>query len=215
MFTGIIEEIGLVEQIVSLGDGRRIHICAPRSSQELQINDSVAINGVCLTVVKKQSEVIETVAVEETLKKTTLGGLSVGGSVNLELPMRLNERLGGHLVLGHVDSIGTVSNIERRETSWMFTVQIPHQYSRYVVQVGSIAIDGVSLTVAEIEGDLVRVSIIPHTMENTIFQHYAIHDTVNLEFDIVGKYIERLTIGEKIIVGKPFPTEQELRELGY
>jgi riboflavin synthase len=140
-----------------------------------------------------------------------LGGLTARTAVNLELALRLNDRLGGHLVLGHVDGVGIVKTIEKKETSWLFAIEIPQQFLKYVIPVGSIAIDGVSLTVARIEGNVVTVSIIPHTFENTTFQYFSTGSKVNLEFDLIGKYIERL-------VGKDAPdqiTADKLRMWGY
>ena len=192
MFTGIIEEIGKIVEISKKGGGIFLQVSGPKSVQELKVNDSVAINGVCQTVLSKKGDSFVVEAVEETLKKTTFSSLKIGASVNLELPMRLNERLGGHLVLGHVDCIGTISHIDKRKNSWMFTIEFPEKYTKYVIPIGSIAIDGVSLTIAELDGNQLRVSIIPHTMENTIFKSYNVNNNVNLEFDIIGKYIERM-----------------------
>ena len=214
MFTGIIEEIGKVESIQSFSKGLQLTILAQRSAAELHINDSISINGVCQTVIRRHESSFEVEAVEETLKKTTFNSLRINDSVNLELPMRLNERLGGHLVLGHVDTVGRIMNIEPRESSWMFTLDIPEKFLQYIVSVGSIAIDGVSLTVAEMHQNNIRVSIIPHTMENTIFKYYKINDRVNLEFDIIGKYIEQL-LKKNEIKGKSVFSEQYLRESGY
>ena len=214
MFTGIIEEIGKVESIQSFSKGLQLTISAQRSAAELHINDSISINGVCQTAIRRHESSFEVEAVEETLKKTTLNSLLINDSVNLELPMMLNERLGGHLVLGHVDTVGHIMNIEPRESSWMFTLGIPEKFLQYIVSVGSIAIDGVSLTVAEMHQNNIRVSIIPHTMENTIFKYYKINDRVNLEFDIIGKYIEQL-LKRNEIKGKSVFSEQYLRESGY
>jgi riboflavin synthase len=194
MFTGIIEEVGTIESLKSLGNGIRLRVFTPKLAGELSVNDSISINGVCETVVLKDRSFVEVEAVEETLKKTTFSVLRPGDKVNLELPMRLNGRLGGHLVLGHVDTVGEIINIEERENSSMFSIALPHAFLHYVVPVGSIALDGVSLTVAELEGNVVRVSIIPHTMEHTIFRYYKNQDRVNLEFDILGKYVEQFLL---------------------
>jgi riboflavin synthase len=217
MFTGIIEEIGVIASMRPTGGGYTFGISAPVSIAELEINDSVAVNGVCLTVVSKSGTVFDAVAVEETLMKTSLGKLRTGANVNLELPLRFNDRLGGHLVLGHVDTTGTIGDREDRQTSWMFTVRVPEQFRKYTVPVGSIAIDGVSLTIAELAADGVRVSIIPHTMEKTLFGSYRVNDTVNLEFDIVGKYIERMVFpqGGGDPPQKSRLTEQQLKESGF
>jgi riboflavin synthase len=192
MFTGIVQEVGNVIRTAKAGDGIQFSIEAPLSAAGLHVDDSVAVNGACLTVIEKMQSTFKTEAVAETLKKTTLGELQPSSQVNLELAMRLGDRVGGHLVLGHVDCIGTVRSIEERAGSWLFTFTIPEEFSQYVVPVGSIAIDGVSLTVAAIQGLDLVVSIIPHTMEKTTFARLAAGSKVNLEFDIIGKYIERL-----------------------
>ena len=215
MFTGIIEEIGSITSVKKMGDGILLSVKAPKLSKELKVDGSIAINGVCETVIAKKGNIVNVVAVEETLKKTTLGILKKGSNVNLELPIRFNERLGGHLVLGHVDAVGHVAAIEERTTSWMFSVKTPKQFLRYVVPIGSIAIDGVSLTIAELENDIVRISIIPHTMENTIFGLYHSGSEVNLEFDVVGKYIERFTTHQEGQNRRNVFTERTLREMGF
>jgi riboflavin synthase len=216
MFTGIIEELGKVERIQHIGGGIHLTIQAPQSADELQVNDSVAINGVCQTVVRKNNSSFEVEAVEETLKKTTFESLKVGAPVNLELPMKLNERLGGHLVLGHVDTVGQIIQIDRRESSWIFKIQFPLSFEKYVVTVGSIAIDGVSLTIAEASDSAVKVSIIPHTMENTLFKFYKLNDKVNLEFDVIGKYVERMMPGSHANQSeKTLLSVKHLSELGF
>ena len=214
MFTGIIEEIGKVERVQPRGSGILLTISGPQSASELNIDDSISINGVCQTVIRKTNSSFEVEAVEETLKKTTFASLRSNDPVNLELPMKLNERLGGHLVLGHVDAVGHIAGIEPRHLSWMFTIEVPEDLLRYVVPVGSISVDGVSLTVAEIRRKNINVSIIPHTMENTIFRNYKIDTRVNLEFDIIGKYIEQM-LSKGQAKEKNILSEQHLRELGY
>ncbi len=192
MFTGIIEEVGAISHVKKTGGGIRFRVSAPKYSPELKINDSIAINGACHTVVWRTDTEFEVDSVEETLKKTTLGTFQPGTRVNLELPMRLNERLGGHLVLGHVDTVGTIKAIDTRQNSIMYSIEAPPQFSQYLIPVGSICIDGVSLTIAELNQNVLRVSIIPHTSGNTIFNDYKVGTKVNLEFDLVGKYIERM-----------------------
>ncbi len=216
MFTGIIQEIGKIIDLRPEGGGIHLAVAAPRHLAGLAVNDSVALNGVCLTVIAKSIEAFETVAVEETLRKTALKSLRTGSEVNLELPMKLDDRLGGHLVLGHVDTVGRIAAREALETSWLFTIDIPPEFYRLVVPTGSIAIDGVSLTIARLEGTTVGISIIPHTMDNTIFHRYQIGDEVNVEFDLIGKYVERLMAGERQQGERTPPlTEQYLRTLGY
>lgn len=216
MFTGIVEEKGKVKKIESIGGGVKLSIESPEIAKKLRVGDSISLNGVCQTVVQKTTSSFEVEAVEETVRKTTLGLLQHGDDVNLELPLLMNDRLGGHLVLGHVDTVGEISHIEARTNSSVFTIKISPEYMKYVAPTGSIAIDGVSITVAEFGDDYVRVSIIPYTMEKTIFNSYHIGDHVNLEFDIIGKYVERLLGKEQIQTEETkFLTEKHLRELGF
>lgn len=192
MFTGIIQEIGAIVDRKNVGGGIHFTIHAVESSRELHVNDSVAINGVCQTVIRKADVTFTVESVEETLKKTTLGELQRGNSVNLELPMKLGDRVGGHLVLGHVDGVGVVAALEKKPSSWLITVDFPEEFSRFVVPVGSIAIDGISLTVASLRESVLAVSIIPHTLEKTTFSRVTLGTRVNLEFDILGKYVDAL-----------------------
>jgi riboflavin synthase len=215
MFTGIIEEIGTVTDVSSLGGGIRLCIYAPASSGELKVNDSIAVNGVCLTVVSKSTDEFCVEAVEETLKKTTLSYIAVGDQLNLELPLKYHERLHGHLVLGHVDTVGVITNVEVCETSTMFTVELPQEFQKYLIHVGSIAIDGISLTVARLHENKITVAIIPHTMEKTICKFYSVAKKVNIEFDVIGKYIEQLMQKQVTPPAKMMFSEQELKDLGY
>ncbi|HEV8538854.1 MAG TPA: riboflavin synthase, partial [Bacteroidota bacterium] len=150
MFTGIIEEIGTITDVSPAGAAIRLRVFASSSALELKGSDSVAINGVCLTVVAKNVDEFEVEAVEETLKKTTLNSMTVGDHCNLELPIRFHERMGGHFVLGHVDVVGHIRHIEERAGSWVMTVEVPELFEKYLIPVGSIAIDGVSFTLAEV-----------------------------------------------------------------
>jgi riboflavin synthase len=215
MFTGLIEEIGKVGNLKNAGGGVHLTVVAPTSSREVSIDDSVAINGCCLTVISRTEKSFTVEAVEETLKKTAIGNLAEGAPVNLELAMKLNERLGGHLVLGHVDCVGRVHSVDKKESSWLFTIQIPKQFLHYVIPVGSIAIDGVSLTVARLDKNEVTVSIIPHTFENTTFRFLKAGMSVNLEFDLIGKYIERLMMKDSFSEAKSEITPEKLRAWGY
>ena len=216
MFTGIIEEIGTIDQLRKEGGGIRITVAARSSSAELQVNDSVAINGVCQTVISRTSATFTAVAVEETLKKTTFGELRSGDAVNIELPLRMGSRLGGHLVLGHVDCVGTVADIEEKETSRLLGVEVPAGFEKYLIPVGSIAIDGISLTVASIEGRKFVVSLIPHTLEKTTISRVHPGTHVNLEFDVLGKYVERLLVaGKSEATNASSLTLEKLRSWGF
>lgn len=207
MFTGIIQEIGTVASVVRKAGGVRLGIKASRSFGETKVDDSVAIHGVCQTVVSREGDTFEVEAVEETLKKTTLGKLQTSDRVNLELSLRLGDRLGGHLVQGHVDCVGEVVGVEKKPMSWLVRVAYPAEFARYLVPVGSVAVDGISLTVASVEGSEFRISVIPHTLQKTTLSGVRAGTSVNLEFDIVGKYIERLVLrggenGERISLEK-------------
>ncbi len=192
MFTGIIQETGVIEQIKHAPGRIRFSIAAPKSAVELSTNDSVSINGVCLTVTERAGNTFTVEAVEETLRKTTLGSLRESSRVNLELSMKLGDRVGGHIVLGHVDCRGTVNNIRKKEGSWLVEIGFPPAYSGYLVPVGSVAVDGISLTVATLSQNEFTVSIIPHTLLNTTLSEATVGTEVNLEFDVLGKYVESL-----------------------
>ncbi|HEY5614659.1 MAG TPA: riboflavin synthase [Bacteroidota bacterium] len=196
MFTGLIEEIGTIKKAVRRRGSVVFSIFAPKVGKSLRVNDSIAVDGVCLTVVNRKGNLFETQAVEETLRKTILGKLKTGDKVNLERPLVATSRLGGHFVLGHVDCVGTVFKVQHRKSSDVFWITVPKKFSRYLIPVGSVAINGVSLTVAELKGASFAVSIIPHTTQKTTFQSLKNGGLVNIEFDVLGKYIERL-IGKK------------------
>jgi len=215
MFTGIVTEIGIVERLERLGGGVRLTVRAPQSAAALHVNDSVAINGACQTVVVKDGDAFRVEAVEETLRKTTLGSLSVGARVNLELPLRLNDRVGGHLVAGHVDCVGVVETVEPQVSSHLIRIGYPAEFARYLIPVGSIAVDGVSLTIARLESQAFVVSVIPHTFEHTTLGIVRRGGRVNLEFDMVGKYIERL-LGKKPMEGEEGGiTPEKLAKWGF
>jgi riboflavin synthase len=192
MFTGLVEETGIIESIRRRGDSVVFTVRGKKTLKGLKVDHSIAVEGVCLTVIGRSLKTFDVQAVEETLRKTTLGGLRKKDTVNLERPLLPSDRLGGHFVLGHVDGSGIVTGIETRESSWIFRFRVQKKFSRYLVPVGSIAVNGISLTMAEVEGDTFAVSIIPHTMEVTTFKSLKKGDRVNLEFDILGKYIEKL-----------------------
>lgn len=192
MFTGLVEETGVVRTVRPQGGGRRLTIEARRVMDDLKIDDSVAVNGCCQTVVARTATTFDVEAIEETLAKTTLGAFVAGTRVNLERAMQLGGRLGGHLVQGHVDCRGTVGSIEELDTSHNVWVEFPEEFARYVIPVGSICIDGISLTVARKDGNRLMVSIIPHTWKETTVGELRPGAMVNLEFDLVGKYIESI-----------------------
>jgi riboflavin synthase len=193
MFTGLIEEKGFIKEKIKTGDGIRFVLSAKRIMDDLKIGDSVAVNGVCLTVVQKENNTFAVDTIEETLKKTNLGSTKLKDPVNLERPLKADARLGGHFVLGHVDTTGTIKQVKELSNSHFITITFPGGYQKYLIPVGSISIDGVSMTVAELHKDEFSVGVIPHTWEETIFADKKVGDTVNLEFDVLGKYIIQLT----------------------
>jgi riboflavin synthase len=192
VFTGIVLGTARVHSILRSGRASYLVFDGKRFASKLHLGDSVAINGTCLTVVEKAQGRFGVQAVEETLKKTNLGLLKVGDRVNIELPLRASEMLGGHLVLGHIDGVGKITEIKPLKKSWMFSIKIPRRFLKYLIPTGSIAIDGVSLTVARIRGSAIGIAIIPHTMDVTNFKYRQPGDLLNLEFDVLGKYVERL-----------------------
>ncbi|MEM9364151.1 MAG: riboflavin synthase [Bacteroidota bacterium] len=191
MFTGIIETLGTVQQLEK--EGGNLHITVSSSiTHELKIDQSVSHNGVCLTVVSIDGDTYTVTAIEETLEKTNLGDLRIGDVVNLERAMKLGARLDGHIVQGHVDQTATCMQIEQKDGSWFFTFSYDSSLNNVTIEKGSITVDGVSLTVVDSKKDRFSVAIIPYTYEHTRFNAYKKGMTVNLEFDVIGKYVARL-----------------------
>ncbi|MCK0189577.1 riboflavin synthase [Arenibacter sp. F20364] len=191
MFTGIIETLGEVKKLEK--EGGNLHITlASKITKELKIDQSVAHNGVCLTVVKIADDSYTVTAIEETLEKTNLNDLLEGDLVNLERAMVLGARLDGHIVQGHVDQTGECINIEERDGSWFFTFSYDPTQNNVTIEKGSITIDGTSLTVVDSQKNSFSVAIIPYTYEHTRFGSYILGTRVNLEFDVIGKYVSRL-----------------------
>lgn len=192
MFTGLVEEKGILKEKIPTGEGFQFEISAQKVMGDLSIGSSVAVNGCCLTVVKRTDSTFSVDTIEETLNKTNLGTLKQGDKVNLERPLKTDARLGGHFVLGHIDTTGRIEDIKELSNSHWMTISFPEKFKHLLIYVGSIAIDGVSMTVAELKDNTFSVGIIPHTWKETIFSDKKIGDTVNLEFDVLGKYVERI-----------------------
>jgi riboflavin synthase len=191
MFTGIVETLGIISDIKK--DQENIHLTIQtKITNELKIDQSVAHNGVCLTVVNLFDDKHVVTAIKETIDKTTLGSWQIGDKVNIERAMKLGDRLDGHIVQGHVDQIAICTNIEDKEGSWVFTFEYDTALNNITIEKGSITINGTSLTVVNSKKDSFSVAIIPYTYENTIFHAFEIGTKVNLEFDVVGKYIARM-----------------------
>ncbi|MBC7331519.1 MAG: riboflavin synthase [Synergistetes bacterium] len=194
MFTGLIETTGKVIEIEKRGVWRLI---IASSLPQLEIGSSIAVNGACLTVVFSKKGLFSVEVMKETLERTNLSLLKIGDEVNLERPLRVGDRLEGHFVLGHVDCMGKVTQLVPESGAQRMWLSIPDEFSEYVVPKGSIAIDGVSLTIASVEGNSFSVALIPHTLRVTNLGYRKVGDLVNLEFDILGKYIHRMLRGEK------------------
>jgi len=192
MFTGIVEDKGKILRADVRGGGRRLILRVPPHLTDLQLGDSINVNGACLTVVEKTGESIAVDVSSETLEKTTFREMIQGEEVNLERAMRLSDRLGGHIVTGHVDAVGTL--VERRsEREFVhLKIQVPKSVSKYLVPKGSIAVDGISLTVNACEGDEMQITLIPYTLEKATLINKRVGDRVNLEADVLGKYVEKL-----------------------
>jgi riboflavin synthase len=200
MFTGIVEHLGHIAGIESRGEGRRIRIGCGALLDDAEIGESVSVNGCCLTAIERWPGGFSAEAVPETLRRTTLGGLEEGDAVNLERPLRLVDRLGGHMVQGHVDGVGQVSGVAHEGDGRRVSLSIPAELRRYVAEKGSIAVDGVSLTVARVNPEGCDIAYIPHTLAVTLAGGYRSGTRVNLEVDVIARYLARLA---------EFPAAQE------
>lgn len=192
MFTGIVEEKGEVVEIKRNGTDSFIKIRTKKLLDGVRLGDSIAVNGVCLTVTKIDSNIFQADVMNETLKRSSLGSLSSGSQVNLERAMAADGRFGGHIVSGHIDGTGVISDIKNDGIAVWYTISADSGIMRYIVEKGSVAIDGISLTVAKVTEHDFSVSVIPHTAEVTILSSKKTGDIVNLENDIIGKYVEKL-----------------------
>ena len=192
MFTGIVEELGEVVELDVTDAGARLAVQASKLAPLAQIGDSISISGACLTVVSIDNGVLRFEAVPETLSRTALGTLAVGDPVNLEDALRAGEPFGGHMVQGHVDGVGTVAAIEPEGDGFRITIRTPRELLRYLAEKGSIGVAGISLTVAALRDDGFEVAVIPHTWNSTTVSRWKVGDPVNLEVDVIAKYVERL-----------------------
>lgn len=197
MFTGIIETVGqLSRNEAKSGDVRLSVETADMDMSDVSLGDSIAVNGVCLTVIDFSSHAFSADVSNETLSHTTLGKLQLGAALNLEKAMQLTTRLGGHLVSGHVDGMGTVISRTEDARSVRFTIEVPSDLAKYIAAKGSVCVDGVSLTVNQVNGRCFDINIVPHTMSKTIISGYKQGSMVNIEVDVVARYLERLLIGD-------------------
>jgi riboflavin synthase len=202
MFTGIIEELGTVKELKKGAASATLKVQASKVAADLGKGDSISVNGVCLTVVEFSKAGFTAEAMAETLRATNLGGLRPGDRVNLERALSPSGRLGGHIVSGHVDGVGAIKSVVREDIAQVFTVEAPEAVMRYIIKKGSIAVDGISLTVVDFEEGSFSVSIIPHTAKETTLGIKKTGDRVNLEPDLIAKYVERLFPGGKGGPGK-------------
>ncbi len=203
MFTGIIEGIGEIEEIRKLGAEASISVRIPSEFSDCRPGDSIAVDGACLTIVSGNRGFLTMDISAESLKRTTFGEFEKGSTVNLERALRLGDRLGGHIVTGHVDGTGKVEGIKKLQRSWIITIRIGRSLSRYLAEKGSITIDGISLTIGRIRGSSFEVSVIPLTAEKTTISSKKTGDRVNIEVDLISKYIERLFFrNEPLSLGK-------------
>jgi riboflavin synthase len=192
MFTGIIEDKGKVIRLEHRGQEKKLTLELPINLTEVQLGDSININGVCLTIVEKRGRTIVLDLSSETLQKTVLGELKEGDQINFERALKLTDRLGGHIVTGHIDGIGVITEKRKEGDFLQLKIRIPKLVSRYVVQKGSIAIDGISLTVNECEDEEIKMTLIPYTLKKTTLIDKKVGDRVNVEADILGKYVEKM-----------------------
>jgi riboflavin synthase len=216
MFNGIIEELGTVTSVKDIGGGKELTVSSSLATT-LQVDNSISVNGVCQTAIRQDQRTFTVQIVEETLRKTTLGGLKSGEEVNLERSLTLSQRIDGHIVQGHVDTTGILQDIRNEGTNRLCTIGYDSQWRDLVVGRGSIAIDGISLTIAREQENTFTVAIIPYTWEHTALKHRKKGNRVNLEFDILGKYVVRF-LKNRSIDSKPDTGEtssQLLRESGF
>jgi riboflavin synthase len=210
MFTGLIEEIGTIENIVRQQDKINLSIKAKKILTDTKIDDSISINGICLTVVDIKTNSFAVQAVRETMQKSTIANWRKGEFVNLERAMKINDRLGGHIVQGHIDGIGTIDKITKLSDTLELEIILPTGKNSYTIEKGSIAIDGISLTIAKKARDKIQIAVIPHTLNNTTLKDKKVNDKINIEFDFFAKYIQNYLDGTKEVL-----TESKLKSWGY
>jgi riboflavin synthase len=212
MFTGIVEELGVVGTLERRPAGARLRVRCRAVLEGAELGSSIAVNGACLTVVERKADGFSADVAPETMLRTNLGELKAGALVNLERPLTPASRLDGHIVQGHVDSVGELVSLEPvGEGNWWLKVKAPRELDRYLVFKGSVAIDGMSLTIAAVEGEVISAAIIPHTYQNTNLRTRRRGERLNIECDILAKYVEKLLAGPE----SPKLTMDRLRELGY
>lgn len=216
MFTGIIEAVGAVAEVKTVGGDLRLTVRAPKLDwRQVQLGDSIATNGICLTVIENLGDGFRADVSRETLSLTTLGDWRPGTAVNLEQALTPQSRLGGHFVSGHVDGIGEIVSRQGDARSERFQIRAPDALAKYIAHKGSITVDGTSLTVNAVNGAVLDLNIVPHTLKETVIDHYQVGTRVNLEVDVIARYLERLLMGEKAAHGEGGITAAFLAENGF
>ena len=215
MFTGIIEETGVIERSSPIPGGKKITVRADKILDDLKVDHSVSVNGVCLTVIEISGKLFTVEAVGETLEKSTFMELKPPVPVNLERAMKAGDRLGGHLVQGHVNGIGRISKFDKRGDNWYIEVVLTNELIRYVIPEGSIALDGISLTVASLKETKVGISVIPYTFKNTTLSQAKVGQKCNIETDLIGKYIEKFVVNTSKEKTKKSLNLKWLQEQGF
>ncbi|MGD9677703.1 MAG: riboflavin synthase [Vulcanibacillus sp.] len=217
MFTGLIEEIGEIKSIKRSGNSMVLEIAAKNILTDTKIGDSIAVNGICLTVTTLDHNSFTVDVMPETMGKTSLGELKIGSTVNLELAMLANKRFGGHFISGHIDGIAILVDKKQLDNAIYFTFKFDSTLGNYIIQKGSIAIDGISLTIVKVSKELLTVSVIPHTLKNTSLATKRIGQIVNIEVDMIGKYIEKILLNylNQKTNNNSSITEDYLRQNGF
>lgn len=217
MFTGIIEAVGHISSLQPKGNDMRVRIGTGKLSMgDVQLGDSIATNGVCLTVIAFGHDYFEADVSIETIKRTGFVDYQVGQAVNLEKAMLATSRFGGHIVSGHVDGVGHIAQIDELGQTWEIWVQAPDNLAKYIAEKGSITVDGTSLTVNDVDGAKFKLTLVPHTLQETVIQHYQVGSKVNLEVDVIARYLERLMQGDNAAKGTSSGiSEAFLAENGY
>lgn len=201
MFTGLIEEVGKIEKILKIHGGLRFEVRCGSVLENLDIGDSIAMDGACQTVIAKTKNTFIVESVEETLRKTTFGKFTVGRNINLERALRSGDRIGGHIVQGHIDCVGKIVEISKEGLGRALWIEVPFENQKYLIPIGSIAINGISLTIAEVRSNRFKVAIIPHTWENTNLKNINLFDFVNIEFDYLTKIVVHYLESKALIKG--------------
>ena len=212
MFTGLVEEVGIISDIRKSGDGRKIRISCKKVVEDIKVKESISVSGICLTVVGVGTDYFEVDVVSETLKRSNIGRYTVNDKVNLERALMLSDRLGGHIVQGHVDGVATVISHDHGDNGSLLIIDIPKELREFVVEKGSITLDGISLTVASVKDTEVSVALIPHTLEITTMGERVSGDSVNVEVDVLAKYVKNMMKG---YTEPSSLTLEKLQDMGY